>query len=161
MKSELGHSLTHRLLSTGAVGRKIVKYTACLYSAVLGPIAMTHSLPSFLIIFGPRNPWEPELYTTQVRSLRIWIFIIIPNGHVILALNSPDSYDSNGGIYMPIHALYEENRNLPCFCLHIWEETWPLGYTSYYTSLESYWLDESSSIEKVRIGSVVVEKRAN
>ena len=146
------------------VGGNFVKYTACLYSAVLGPIAMTHLLPSFLIIFGPRNLWEPELYTIWLRSLRpreSLIFITIPNGDAILVLNSPDSYDSNNGIYMPIHALYEENRNLLCFCLHVWEETWPLGYTSYYISLESYWRDESSAVEIVGIGSVVVEERSN
>ena len=146
------------------VGRKFVKYTAHCYSAVLGPIAMTHSLPSFLIIFGPRNLWEPGLYTIWLRSLRpreSLIFIIIPNGDRILVLNIPDSYDSNNGIYMPIHALYKENRNLPCFCLHVWEETWLLGYTSYYISLESYWRDESSAVKIVRIVSVVVEKRSN
>ena len=104
------------------VGRKFVKYTACLYSAALGPIAILHSFLYFIIIFGPRNLWElraihnPGHILENQKSL---IFRIIPNGDTILALNSPDSYNSNSGIYMPIHALYEEIWKLPCFCLHI------------------------------------------
>ena len=44
-----------------------------------------------------------------------WRIIIIPNGDTILALNSPDSYDSNGATYMCLHARYKEIRKLPEF----------------------------------------------
>ena len=67
-----------------------------LYHSFRAP-AISLSLIHFLDIFGLRNPWEPELYTIWVRSLRIGgllILIIIPNGDTILALNSPDSYNS-------------------------------------------------------------------
>ena len=37
-----------------------------------------------------------------------------------MALNSPDSYDSNGATYMCIRARYKEIWKLPEFCLHIW-----------------------------------------
>ena len=40
------------------VGGKIVHYPAHLYSAALGPITIYQSLLYFLIIFGPKNPWE-------------------------------------------------------------------------------------------------------
>ena len=125
---------------------------------------MTHSLLYFLIIFGPRNPWESRAILNQGQILEtreFLIFIITPNEHGMMALSSPDSYESNGTTYMRIHALYEEIRKLPGFCLHVWEETWPSGYTSCYTSLESYWRDESSAVDIVRNGWVVVEKRAN
>ena len=146
------------------VGGKFVKYTAHLYSAALGPIAMTHSLVYFLIIFGPRNLLESRAIYNWGQNPEIresLIFIIIPNGDVILVLNSPDLYNSNSATYMCICAQYKEIQKLPDFCIHIWEETWPLGHASYYISLESYWWDESSAIEIVVIGSVVVEKRSN
>ena len=88
-------------------------------------LAITLSLIYFLYIFGLRNLWEPELYTIWVRSLRIresLILIIIPNGDIILALNSPDPYDSNGATYMCICAWYKEIRKLPGFCLHVWRK---------------------------------------
>ena len=88
-------------------------------------LAITLSLTYCLNIFGLRNPWEPELYTIRVRSLRIQeslILIIIPNGDIILALNSPDPYDSNGATYMCIHARYKEIQKLPGLCLHLWRK---------------------------------------
>ena len=86
-------------------------------------LAITLSLIYFLNIFGLRNLWEPELYTIWVRSLRIkgsLILIIIPNWDVILALNSPDLYDSNGATYMCIRVQYKEIWKLLEFCLHVW-----------------------------------------
>ena len=59
-------------------------------------------------------------------------------------LNHPHSCNSNSGIYMPIRALYKENWNLPCFCLHVWEETWLLGYISYYILLKA--IDKTSPV---------------
>ena len=88
-------------------------------------LAISLSLIYFLDIFGLRNPWEPELYTIQVRSLRIrgsLILIIIPNGDTILVLNSPDLYHSNGATYMCICAWYKEIQKLLGFCLHIWRK---------------------------------------
>ena len=41
-----------------SVGGKFVQYTAHLYSAALGPPVILHSFLYFIIIFGPRNPWE-------------------------------------------------------------------------------------------------------
>ena len=95
-----------------------------LYHSFRAP-AISLSLIYFHDIFGLGNPWEPELYTIWIRSLRIrgsLILIIIPNGDTILALNSPDPYDSNGATYMCIHAQYKEIRKLPGFCLHVWRK---------------------------------------
>ena len=48
--------------------------------------------------------------------------LIIPNGDTILALNSPDPYNSNGATYMCIRAQYKEIWKLPEFCLHVWRK---------------------------------------
>ena len=88
-------------------------------------LAISLSLIYFHDIFGLRNLWEPELYTIRVRSWRIresLILIIIPNGDIIIALNSPDPYDSDGATYMCICVRYEEIRELPGFCLHVWRK---------------------------------------
>ncbi len=47
----------------------------------------------------------------------MWIFKNAPNLVVIVPENTANSGDHNGGIPVSIHALGDENRHLPCFCL--------------------------------------------
>ena len=110
----------------GGVGRIFVQYIAYLYSTALGPTAITLSLLYFIIIFEPRNPWESRATHNLGQNPKIGKFTIsisTPNDFTIMWLNSPYSYNSNGGTYMQICALYKGIWNLPCFCLPILEGT--------------------------------------
>ncbi len=71
-------------------------------------------------------------------ELEFWIFKSDPNLVVDISLNKDYSGDSNGGIYVSIPALGDENRNLPCFCLPTLPRKSPWSTGSYYTPLERY-----------------------
>ncbi len=71
-------------------------------------------------------------------ELEFWIFKSDPNLIVDISLNSDYSGDSNGGIYVSIPALGDENRDLPCFCLPTLPQKSPWSTGSYYTPLERY-----------------------
>jgi len=91
-------------------------------------------------------------------ELELWIFKSDPNLVVDISLNPDNSGDSNGGIYVSIPALGDENRNLPCFCLPILPRKSPWSTGSYYTPLERYSWGDCSAVGIVGNGSEVVEK---
>ncbi len=90
--------------------------------------------------------------------IKSWNFRSAPNAVVHILKNPVNSYDSNGGIAVPISTLGDEKRNLPFFYLPIIPSESPEHIGSYYTSLERQFQGEHNAVGIVRNGSELTEK---
>src|SRR5258708_20317366 len=95
---------------------------------------------------------KPGKHTGGAGRVNTWTFKSVPNLIIVISLNSVNSGDSNGVIHVSIPALGDENRQLPCFCLHALPRKIPQSIGSYYTPLESYELGDSIAVEVVETG---------
>src|SRR6266436_7898269 len=99
----------------------MICYVTCLWS----PVLWVRSYHQDCIIFG--FSFYIQNLAKILVELEFWIFKSDPNLVVDISLNKDYSGDSNGGIYVSIPALGDENRNLPCFLFTYSSSEIPLG----------------------------------
>src|SRR5258708_13635499 len=100
----------------------MICYVTCLWS----PVLWVRSYHQDCIIFG-FSFYIKNLAKILV-ELEFWIFKSDPSLVVDISLNKDYSGDSNGGIYVSIPSLGDENQNLPCFLFTYSSSEIPLGY---------------------------------
>src|SRR5258708_20154107 len=109
----------------------MICYVTCLWS----PVLWVRSYHQDCIIFGF------SFYIQNLAKILVELEFLIsksdPSLVVDISFNQDYSGDSNGGIYVSIPALGDENRDLPCFCLLILPRKSPCSPDRYYTLLDS------------------------
>src|SRR5258706_14437630 len=85
---------------------------------------------SFLAFLSTYKTWQRYWWNWNFGFSKV-----IQNLVVDISLNQDYSGDSNGGYYVSIPALGDENRNLPWFCLPTLPRKSPWGTGAYYTPL--------------------------
>ena len=105
------------------VGR--ITITVCYVACIWSPVLWVRLCHQDCIIFG--FSFYIQNSAKILVELEFWIFKSDPSLAIDISLNQDYSGNSNGGIYISILALGDENQNLLCFCLPILPRKSPWG----------------------------------